>query len=142
MDEIKFRYVWKHDGNGSIMITYATLDETESGNDWSSPNGYKLIGRDRYTNINDKDGKEIYERDVIDGNCFYDHFTDVVRFGEFWFEEHSFIGWYAQDSAMNVSYDSDAGKSFPVQFPLDQDRSYKIVDNVYNNPNWLDKEDK
>ena len=60
---IKFRYVYS---NGKEIKTFIyTIEEIERGwHEWTNLGDFKLISRDRFTGLKDKNGVEIFENDV------------------------------------------------------------------------------
>lgn len=134
MRELKFRFVDKGDGtvykpitllelcqqielprrivleseDGDFVDTDDFLDQLEKG---------ELIA-DRYTGLKDKNGKEIYEGDIID--FFGERYPVIYRAGGFWAEysktqkDHLFL--YAIDS--------------------------EIVGNIHENPELLKKDNE
>lgn len=69
MEINKFRYVFQNQ-NDDCKYEYFTLQDIEKTNLYYIKQkyyekGYKLVGRDQYTNFKDTSDKEIYERDEL-----------------------------------------------------------------------------
>jgi len=116
MREIKFR-VW----NGEVMIN---PDYIQNGRAYWYENSIPEMSDEimQYIGLRDKNGKEVYERDIIEANIIKYH---LETRGCIVFDEDLLL--YASEN--------EAGNT-PL-FELDQIR---IIDNIYENPELLDKD--
>ena len=71
MENLKFRYVFKHKIFNDISMYYFTIKDIENGKvakvlkSGMIENGYELIARDLYIGYKDINRKEIYENDIV-----------------------------------------------------------------------------
>lgn len=105
--------MWFDENN---LAQYCNLQNGEgSSND--NDGAYELM---QYTGLNDKNGKEIYEGDIIEFNPFMKYEIGVVDFSEGGFTANE---WFLQSALTN-------GNEFDG----------KVIGNIYNNPELLNHE--
>lgn len=116
--EIKFRYIVKHIAGGAIIpLTYA-LEQIECGemDEFLLSGRYEILHRSQYTGLKDKNGKEIYEGDIVE---YKDESSRVNRLVVKWngIDASFDFGW------VRTRYASTNGE---------------VIGNIYENPDLLE----
>ena len=113
-------------GNGDIWI----IDEDSVAGEWIVNNDIHLM---QSTNLHDKNGKEIFEGDIVKRDGIKR--PEVVRFGE-WIDVDSlgykeqYIGFYFESEHEGQEWLHSVEPQF--------NHLYKIIGNIYENPELLE----
>jgi len=153
MREIKFRARDRNNkwiyGTGIVQVEHNTYDtdkwELVQKVNYDELDNYypsyeteeidiKTLGQ--YTGLKDKNGKEIYERDIVKINAHsYDFGFEKDRIGEIRFLEGCF-GFYKELSEKKYLFNE-----LSTEFGYGELEYYEVIGNIYENPELLeDKE--
>ena len=123
MKEIKFRYRIKHK-SGNIHTHHFALDAIEKGiaNKDNLNIGCKILSRDRYIGIKDKNGNEEYHKDIVE----FCGFRYVIEWDD---RRACFYG-----RQIRIKHTPYTGGIKSAQFF----RQCKIIGNMHDNPELLE----
>ena len=147
MREIKFR-AWDKDGKEMIEANdfYQKADPKISGNglhlsDFLGINKDGTIGKEhenivlmQYTGLKDKNGKEIYEGDIVEFTVFDCFDNDTQYKGCIVWAGTRFMIWSKPDYEF---YGSDGG--FDLDWAELQDDEFEVIGNIYENPELVER---
>lgn len=130
--ENKFKYIWSNPEKTNFITEIFTLDEIEAGNQFmvleNEPllKDYKLIARIQFTGLLDKNGKKIFEGDLLQ----YDGYNFKL---------------INKEKIYQIRYDDNLGQYYSCNLENSFDtflvvRAWKesiIIGNIYQNPELL-----
>ena len=125
MGRIKFRY-WLLYLDNHIEAHFFTIEDIENHRGLNRKAlfeaGIKILSRDRYTGLKDKNGKDIYERDTTK---FWDYSIALHRIGEIYYDITEF------------RIKSKGGYLSPKNYFLNEVTEIEIIGSVYDNPKFF-----
>lgn len=138
MREIKFKAYHKkrkeiYDVHSIVFNEYVFKVTDDGIGTAGNPDDWKDVILMQYTGLKDKNGKEIYEGDIITTDryiCIDDGKQNYVLIVEF-----EYFSFYAIAHCVNKN---KAGISNGIGGILDEDESYEILGNIYQNPELLE----
>lgn len=134
--EIKFR-AW--DKRLTIMRTIFLLNSKGIPLDVSPQRVNKELELMQYTGLKDKNGKDIYEGDILKDTYAAGYSIYVVKFGPFdngedYEDNESGNGWFTEETAHYHEYTTEKR----IHAVRDNMNDYNIVGNIYENPALLE----
>ncbi len=122
MRQIKFRYVYQNVDTNEIKIAIKDIVQIEKNNE-PYLDGWVLVSRDEFTGLTDKNGKEIYEGDIIEDK----NGIGVIM----WFQTAWGIASYA--------YGYNGLKSYTAvdSFYSKETKEWTVISSIHDNPSLL-----
>jgi len=126
--ELKFRYRIKY-LDGKVEVHHFTIEDIENHEGLNKKAlkaiGAKILSRDRY--VGEIHGEEIYEGDYLEG-------SESGEFGSILSTWVDVVVWNNKEKRFVCM---DIGEGEPLG--LDEADSDKIIGNIYNHPEWLER---
>lgn len=127
MREIKFRYRIQEYPAGKIVIDYFNLDDY--GVKMLDRRRWKILSRDQYTGLRDRNGVKIYEGDILLLIDWYGPPSRENGFGVVTFKECAF-GFVDQEAEIFNSFSGLIKDSM-------KDDYLEVIGNIYENPELI-----
>jgi len=129
MREIKFRYRIKQKNNPEIRTLILPLHDLEF-NFYEDiiKNNWEVLSKDQFTGLKDKNGKEIYERDIVNCRGYQDK---IYSIGEVYWSDITaqiYIGCHYNNNLLNPEF------SLRI---VEDVKELEVIGNIYENPELL-----
>lgn len=124
MRKIKFRYVYRNTDTEEIKIVIKDITQIEKDNE-PYLDGWVLISRDEFTGLTDKNGKEIYEGDIIEDK----NGIGVIM----WFQTAWGVASYAH------GYNGLKSYTAVDSFYSKETKEWAVIGSIHDNPELLTK---
>lgn len=119
---------WKHTYYAP-MVTNGVFDFQELGDGWMGE-----IIRRQYTGLTDKNGKEIYENDIVKCHYFYEALGNNLGVYE---AENEIIGLISiEDMGLWIECKSEYYSGYLLFFNLHEE-SFEVIGNVFETPELI-----
>ena len=148
MREIKFQYLFKDEEYDKVRVLTMDIEELET-HDYVPHNinrGWKLIARREYTELHDKNGKEIYEGDILGGiwrGCFIGWcdkckalqlFFDTPEFPHLGYSNYFYASVDGHDTALHCNACNGDAHWCEV---VEDDGKLEVIGNIWENPELI-----
>ena len=141
--EIKFKYIYQHDETGRITEKTFTIQDIEGG-ETCQGGQWSIVSRRQSTGLTDKNGKDIYEGDIImftywwfDGNECESNLTGTIVYSD-----HSMS--YQLKGVKNKELESHTGFNNDSEYltpfsELNFDQAdFEVIGNIYEHSHLLE----
>ena len=139
VDEKKLEKFWEYGGIVHITERYKDEEDFEECNIWEIINTDGVAFNvdketiSQYTGLKDKNGKEIYEGDIVKINAHsYDFGFENDKIGEIKFLNGCF-GFYRQISEQEYLFNE-----LSIEYGYNELNYYEVIGNIYDNPKLLE----
>ena len=129
MREIKFQYIWQ-DRDDKFHILTEKIEDIEEYMDIVANRrmGWTLVARREWTGLHDKNGKEIYEGDILRYHNFYPEPKDLF-----------IVEWVDFSCSFYLFRQNYILSHLPYENLHSRNKDhYEVIGNIYENPKLLE----